>query len=209
MIQLNSVTFEEAINLTQSLLEKIETGKVNEQEIQNIVTSLVNSENGARGFFVTYLTDERPFAEQPAQEIILALQTAPEIVSELLVKNLAMSTAMVLTHRRNSNEELARGSEIVQRRTTNLIKLLKLDLIIEKLQKLGESITTGEGNYQAFLRRWDYDREQLHRIQQVLGEIKSGFTLSPLERRFSNPKSLMKNDEKPQRHKGHKGFSKF
>ena len=56
--------------------------------------------------------------------------------SELLVKNLAMSSAMVIAHRHNHDAENVAGSQRVCQRTGNLIQQLDLQLIDEKLQKL-------------------------------------------------------------------------
>jgi hypothetical protein len=46
-----SVTFEEAIALTQSLMSQMEAGEVSQQEIAEAIAQLVKTENGARGFF--------------------------------------------------------------------------------------------------------------------------------------------------------------
>ncbi len=110
-----SVTFQEAIALTQSLLSRIEAG-VSPAEIEAGIAELVKSENGARGFFVTYLTSDGNLADNPSPEVVRALQSSPEIVAELLVKNLAMSAAMAVTHRRNGLEEMAQGSDRVRSR---------------------------------------------------------------------------------------------
>lgn len=165
-----AVTFERAIALTQNLLVQLEQG-LPEPEIQSAITTLVSTENGARGFFVTYLTDDRPFADQPSDAIIKALQTSPAIVSELLVKNLAMSAGMAIAHRRNSNEDMAQGSDRVQRRTANLIQRVQLPEVAQKSAQLQASAETGVGEYQTFLERWGYDAEQRQQIAQVMGSI--------------------------------------
>lgn len=169
----NPITFENAIAETQSLLEKIATQTITNLEIQAKITNLVKSENGARGFFVTYLTDERPLIDSPSVEIIQALRSSPNIVGELLVKNLAMSSATVLAHRRNQDEEMAQGSEQVRDRTLFLIEAVKLPIINEKIQELEKSLTTGQGEYQDFLKRWQYDTEQKKAIQSALLQVKS------------------------------------
>ncbi|AFY75945.1 MAG: hypothetical protein IGR93_17405 [Hydrococcus sp. C42_A2020_068] len=166
-----SVTFEDAIALTESLLEQMSAGQLEDREIQAAITDLVKTENGARGFFVTYLTDNRPLADNPATGVIEALKSSPEIVSELLVKNLAMSSAMVIAHRRNNDEENAKGSNRVRQRTANLIQQIKSDLVAKKLKELHESAATGEGNYKAFLQRWGYDDEQKQVIQKAISEV--------------------------------------
>jgi hypothetical protein len=162
-----AVTFEQAIALTQDLLEKLPD--LSELEIQASITNLVGTENGARGFFVTYLTDDRPFADQPSPVVLQALQTSPEIVSELLVKNLAMSASMAIAHRRNGNEEMAQGSDRVLRRSVKLVQGVQMPEVEEKAAQLRSSAIAGQGEYQAFLERWGYDAEQRQKIAEVMG----------------------------------------
>ncbi|MGV0025155.1 hypothetical protein [Phormidesmis priestleyi] len=163
-----SISFEDAIALTQSLLSELEQEKLSESDFASTVARLVASENGARGFFVTYLTDSRSLAEQPAEKVVAALRSSPEIVSELLVKNLAMSTAMILAHTRRQNLDLAKGSEQVQRRTTHLIQQAQLAQVQAKIHSLLETIASGAGQYHSFLERWGYDAEQKQAIAQAL-----------------------------------------
>lgn len=165
-----AVSFEQAIALAQTLLSAMEADSLSESEIEQAVSALVQSQNGARGFFVTYLTDERSLADRPSPGVIRALQSAPEGVAELLVKNLAMSTAMILTHERHQKSEMAVGSKQVQRRTLQLMHQLKLPEVEIQLQHLQHSIATGEGKYANFLNRWGYDSEQQQAIQQVVAQ---------------------------------------
>jgi hypothetical protein len=165
-----AVTFEQAIALTQSLLDHLDQSTLSPGEVESPLTTLLSSENGARGFFVTYLTDDRPLADHPSDDMVKAMRSSPEIVAELLVKNLAMSSAMAITHRRNQHEEMAQGSERVRSRTRHLIQQLQLPQIQEKAQRLQESVRTGQGDYQAFLQRWGYDAEQRQAIEKTLEE---------------------------------------
>jgi hypothetical protein len=164
------ISFEEAIAFTQNLLTHLEQQAPDEAEVEQAIASLVQTQNGARGFFVTYLTGESAIADYPTAAIIQALRSAPEVVGELLTKNLAMSSAMAITHRRNGNETMAQGSDRVRSRTTQLIALLQSPELAEKLQQLQQSVTTGDGSYQAFLDRWGYDAEQRGAIGQVVAE---------------------------------------
>jgi hypothetical protein len=168
----NQVSFEDAITETQTLLEKMASKSISDSEIQTTIANLVQTQNGARGFFVTYLTDERSFIDSPSAGVIKALKSSPTIVGELLVKNLVMSSATALTHRRNQDETMAQGSEQVRDRTLYLIKTLKLPIINEKLQEMKKSLTTGKGQYQAFLERWGYDAEQKKVMESAILEAK-------------------------------------
>ena len=166
-----TVTFEEAIAFTESLMSQMTAGELSPADIEQAIVELVASENGARGFFVTYLTSEGTLADNPSAEVIQALQSSPDIVAELLVKNLAMSAAMELVHRRDGNEEMAQGPEQVRSRTAYIIEQVEMEQIHEIASELRESALTGEGNYKAFLRRWEYDAGQRQIIAQVLEQI--------------------------------------
>lgn len=165
------ITFETAIALTQSLLDQVEAGTLSPTQIADALTKLVKSENGARGFFVIYLTSERTLADYPSPEVVQALQSSPDIVAELLAKNLAMSAVMALTHHQNGNEEMAQSSAQVRERTAHLIELVKLNAVYEHCQKLLESATTGDGSYKAFLERQGYDAEQRQLMCQALQSV--------------------------------------
>ena len=155
-----SITFEGAIELTQSLLSLIEANQLSEGDIEQAVRSLVKTQNGARGFFVTYLTDDRHEADQPSPGVVEALRSAPEIVAELLVKNLAMSAAMVVYHSRHQSEEMAAGSARVQKRSRNLIQILQMPACQTLASQMLESLQSANGKYEKFFQRWDYDDEQ-------------------------------------------------
>lgn len=161
-----NLSFEDAIDFTQSLLDQQEAGTVSESNFAATVSQLVHSENGARGFFVTYLTDTRTIADQISQDTQKALESSPEIVSELLVKNLAMSAAMVVYHHRHQNEEMAASSDLVRSRCIELIKSLNLSPVKSLLNQMLETTKTEQGSYQDFLKRWGYDAEQREAIAE-------------------------------------------
>jgi hypothetical protein len=166
----SEVTFEQAIALSQSLLAEIEQGQLSATAIEAAIAALVTSPPGARGWFVTYLTGDYRLADQPSEAVITALRSQPEPVADLLVKNLAMSTAMIITHTHNQQLDLAAGSAQVQRRTQHLIQLLQLDAVAIRLQTFLAALKTETGSDQAFLTRWGYDTEQRAAIHHALSE---------------------------------------
>ena len=120
-----SLSFSQALAKTQSLMDKMITNKLSEAEIEQEVSSIVNTKNGGRGFFVAYLTSDMSLADNPTIGVINGLKSSLEVVSELLIKNLAMSSAMVITHNRNNDQNNAEGSQRVCQRTSNLIEQVK------------------------------------------------------------------------------------
>jgi len=163
-----SLSFPQAIQATQSLMEKINSQELDENAIEKEVSTIVNNKNGGRGFFVAYLTSDLSLSDEPSEGIINGLKSAMDIVGELLVKNLAMSSAMTITHSRNNDFKNVKGSQRVYERTNNLIKQIKLDLVRQELEKLKVTIVNGEGDYNDFLERWNYDTEQRQGIQQAV-----------------------------------------
>lgn len=161
-----TISFEEAIALTQSLLERLEQG--NEEGIDAAVQKLTSSTPGARGFFVAYLTDDRQLADNPSESVLRGLKSAPDIVAELLVKNLAMSSAMVVVHSRKSDRAMAKQSERVRDRSLNLLKTLQFPSVPELAGQLLNSARTGSGQYESFLKLWGYDAAQREAICQSL-----------------------------------------
>jgi hypothetical protein len=166
-----TLTFEEALDHSQALLEALDGDNLTPEALQAQVTQLVVSKNGARGFFVTYLTRDSAGADRPSPELLCALASAPEIVGELLVKNLAMSSAMAVFHRRQGDESAAEGSLRVKGRTQHLIQALALPNTGDKIRQLQTSLRDGAGEYGDFLQRWGYDAEQKQAIQAALADL--------------------------------------
>lgn len=160
------MSFEAAIEATQTLLMQFQQGQIQEPSLAAAIARLVTTENGARGFFVVYLSSDHTV--QAEALIAEALEPSLSIVAPLLVKNLAMSTAMAITHQRNQRPDLRQGSERVQTRTEILIRLLDAPALQAQAQGLADSIQTGQGAYQPFLDRWGYDQEQRQAIYTSL-----------------------------------------
>jgi hypothetical protein len=91
--------------------------------------------------------------------VALVLRAGGEGVVDLSVRNLAMSSAMALHHARSGDGAMQVGSERVQARPTELLRLLEPGLVKQRLETLLEA-TSGKGEDVAFLDRWGYDAEQ-------------------------------------------------
>ena len=165
----DDISFAAAIAVTQALLDALAQGDT--VPVETTIRALVRSVNGARGFFVTYLSDDRPLFEHPLPAVVAALRTSPAMIAPLLVKNLVMSTAMAITHHRNQNPAGVQGSEQVRVRTATLIEALQSPQVQSEAESLLVSIETEAGDYQTFLKRWGYDLEQRHAMQQSLAAI--------------------------------------
>ena len=166
-----NIKFDRAIELTQSFLTQLKNNELTSIQIQDFVSALVQTANGARGFFVIYLATPDPICDQPQPAIIAAIAAHPAIATDLLVKNIAMSTAQQLYHQRRNDPEMMASSATVAARTTKIIQQLNLPQIQDMCQELVNTIQTGTGSYQEFLTRWGYDDEQKKAIEQTISQL--------------------------------------
>ena len=166
-----NIKFDAAIDLTQLFLTQLKKNELSSAQILDFVSALIQTANGARGFFVTYLTAQDPICDEPQSEIVTAIATHPEIAADLLVKNIAMSTAQQLYHQRCDDSEMMASSATVAARTTKMIQALNLPQIQAMLRELTNTIQTGTGSYTEFLTRWGYDQEQKQSINQIVSQL--------------------------------------
>jgi hypothetical protein len=165
------IKFDEAIDLTQSFLMLLKQKALTSSQILDFVSELIQTANGARGFFVTYLTAKDPICDDPQPEVIAAIAAHPEIAADLLVKNVAMSTAQQLYHQRRNDSDMMAASATVATRTTTIIRALNIAQIQAMCRELVSTIHTGAGTYAEFLTRWGYDDEQKDSIKQVVSQL--------------------------------------
>lgn len=131
------------------------------------LAALLAHHDGRRGFFVVALTGDDPLLDAPPAPVLACLRGAGAAVVDLTVRNLAMSTAMHLEHRRRHDEESASGSLRVQRRCQGLLRQLDPEAVRQRLELLLEA-TEGQGPDVAFLERWGYDAAQRQAIAAVV-----------------------------------------
>lgn len=165
------IKFAAAIELTQQFVLQLQSNSLSPQQVTDFVSDLVTTQEGARGFFVGYLTSELDIADRPTDAIIQGLSSHPEVIAELLVKNLAMSTAQEVHFLREGQSDIAANSATVASRSCQLIRLLNLALIEDICQQLTNSIKSDSGAYIDFLERWGYDEEQKKAIQERLAKL--------------------------------------
>ena len=162
------MTFEDAIAYTENLLSRQD---LDDSQLEAEIAKLVQTANGARGFFVCFLTGEWSLADAPSLAIIQALRSAPKAIAELLIKNLVMSTAMAITHHRAGNNEQTEGSNLVAKRTALLIEKVNLLEVKEIAIQMSNSTINDNGTYSDFLKKWGYDAQQKQAIADVLKNV--------------------------------------
>lgn len=162
------LSFEEALRASEELLQDLEENPESTELLLRL-RSMLSQQASCRAFFVILLTGEFFFSDNPSQSLLEALQESSE-VPELLSKNLVMSTATEITHKRKGDLENAAASASVAKRSGQIIRMMQSKSVRTKLLEMKASIKLGSGVFAEFLRRWQYDQEQL---QASLAAIES------------------------------------
>ncbi|TAD79423.1 MAG: hypothetical protein EA001_04005 [Oscillatoriales cyanobacterium] len=170
------VTFEGAIALTQDWLDRLERGELSDQQFAAAVAPLVATIAGARGFFVAYLTGDGSAADRPSTDLVAGLAQSPDTVLELMIKNLAMSAAMEVTHDRAGDATMAERSRQTNQRSARMLqRLAQSNLgpqpVRDYLSQLHQAATEQTGPLADFLDKWGYDPEQRAAIVRAIVRV--------------------------------------
>ena len=162
-------TFKEAMQASMLWCKSWENDEISDEVISDRIGELIKTVEGARGFFVVSLSIDCPLMDRFPDALIFQLRSSGEIVVDLTVKNLAMSAAMVITHRsKNDIQELQ--SERIKIRCIELLKLLDSNEVKKRLDVLLQA-TKGNGTDLKFLNKWGYNDKQINAISESIYEV--------------------------------------
>ena len=188
-------SFEESLESAPAMCRSLQAG-----ESPAGLAELVSSSAGARGFFVNYLTDPEwsvADAAEPPASLASALVDAPAEVKEVMLMNVAMSSASRVAHDAAGDAESASASELTCERAVLLVAALapRAPALADALAALRGATTAAisppetlgadeeaqlaayvaieaggeeQAVWEAFLERWYYDAEQLEGVSAAL-----------------------------------------
>jgi len=154
-----------------------------------VLRSLTSPTWGARGLFVTLLTDERYDAvfKLPLEpQLLTVIGAAPKPNLQLLTMNVATSTATELVHVADGNEDLAAASRLTRERSKVLLTALlpRMMGLTEEVQRLRTAVVpwkddtppkSADKEWVEFITKWKYSAEQRAAIKAVLDELLAPF----------------------------------
>jgi len=182
--QVQKASFMESAAYAGSLCRALEGGRGGAEYAERLKAMLSHSD-GARGFFVTYLTDPalNKIADAPEgiSEVVSTSLKASNIsvVAPLAVMNVAMPAATALTHQESGDEHSATNSARTARRGCRVLRCLVSDAATASLtrEKLKACLAAANAwpkeeevdkDWATFLRRWKYNEKQVIAIREVL-----------------------------------------
>ena len=162
-------TFKEAMQASMIWCKSWENDEISDEVISDRIGDLIKTVEGARGFFVVSLSIDCPLMDRLPDALIFQLRNSGEIIIDLIVKNLAMSSSMVITHRKNKDAQEIQ-SERIKIRCIELLKLLDSTQVKKRLDVLLEA-TKGSGADLKFLNKWGYNDEQINAISESIYDV--------------------------------------
>ncbi|WP_353292531.1 hypothetical protein [Synechococcus sp. M16CYN] len=156
--------FQQAMEITAAWLRQWDDEEISDEVLADRIGEMVASRDGARGFFAVSLAGESALMDRIPDVVVEQLRGAGGSVVDLSVRNLAMSTAMAMHHKRSGDDTQQAGSERVTVRCMELLRLLEPSLVKERLEQLLEATVDDTGADVLFLERWGYDEDQKRAI---------------------------------------------
>ena len=106
-INLQEASFTQAINISAQWCKEWGEDLLSEEVLADRIAELIKTRNGLRGFFAYALSDKDCFLlDKLPFSLIYKLNEGGAAVTDIVVKNLIMSSAQIIIHRRDNNLSL-------------------------------------------------------------------------------------------------------
>ena len=168
-INLKEASFIQAINISAQWCKEWEENLLSEEVLADRIAELIKTKNGLRGFFAYALSDKDCFLlDKLPFSLIYKLNEGGKTVVEIVVKNLIMSSAQIIIHRRENNDEYEITSENISERCKAILRLLETQLVTKTVNQILKDLDT-MGN--SLNNSTKYDTEQKNFIKKQFFDI--------------------------------------
>ena len=168
-INLKEVSFTQAINISLQWCKEWGEDLLSEEVLADRIAELTKTRNGLRGFFAYALSDKDCFLlDKLPFSLIYKLNEVGDVVAEIVVKNLIMSSAQIIIHRRDDNHEYEMTSKNISDRCKAILRLLETNRVTKIINQILKNLD-GMGN--SFDNSIKYDSEQKEFIKKQILDI--------------------------------------
>jgi len=168
-INLKEASFTQAINISAQWCKEWGEDLLSEEVLADRIAELIKTKNGLRGFFAYALSDKDCLLlDKLPFSLIFKLNEGGDTVVEILVKNLIMSSAQIIIHRRENNHEYETTSENISNRCKAILRLLDTKLVTKNVSLVLEEINNMGNSFDNSIK---YDSEQKEFIKKQIFDI--------------------------------------
>jgi len=168
-INLKEASFTQAINISAQWCKEWGEDLLTEEVLADRIAELIKTRNGLRGFFAyalsdkdCFLLDELPFS------LIYKLNENGDDVVDIVLKNLIMSSAQIIMHRRNNNHEYWMTSENIADRCKAILRLLETKSVTKSVNQVLRDLNNMGNSFDNSIK---YDLEQKEFIKKQIFDI--------------------------------------
>ena len=168
-INLKETSFTQAINISAQWCKEWEEELLSEEVLADRVAELIKTKNGLRGFFAYALSDKDCLLlEKLPFSLIFKLNEVGVTVVEIVVKNLIMSSAQIIIHRRDNNPEYETTSENISDRCKAILRLLETKSVTKSVNQVLRDLDDMGNSFDNSVK---YDSEQKEFIKKQILDI--------------------------------------
>ena len=168
-INLKEDSFTQAINISAEWCKEWSEDLLSEEVLADRIAELTKTRNGLRGFFAYALSDKNCLLlDKLPFSLIYKLNEGGDAVTEIVVKNLIMSSAQIIIHRRDNNHKYQITSENISERCKAILKLLETNSVTKNIKNVLKELDN-MGN--SFDNSKKYDDEQKEFIKKLILDI--------------------------------------
>jgi len=168
-INLKEASFTQAINISVQWCKEWSEDLLSEEVLADRIAELIKTRNGLRGFFAyalsdndCYLLDKLPFS------LMYKLNEGGDAVTDIVVKNLIMSSAQIIIHRRDNNQEYEMTSENIADRCKAILRLLETKSVSKSINQALRNLDNMGNSFDNSVK---YDSKQKEFIKKQILDI--------------------------------------
>ena len=168
-INFKKASFTQAINISAEWCKEWAEDILSEEVLADRIAELIKTRNGLRGFFAYALSDKDCFLlDKLPFSLIYKLNEDGDAVVDIVVKNLIMSSAQIIIHRRENNHEYEERSENISDRCKGILRLLETKLVTKNINQVLKDLSYMGNSFDNSVK---YDAEQKEFIKKQILDI--------------------------------------
>ena len=168
-INLKEASFTQAINISVQWCKEWGEDLLSEEVLADRIAELIKTTNGRRGFFAYALSDKDCLLlDKLPFSLIFKLNEGGDAIVEIVVKNLIMSSAQIVIHRREKNHEYEIASENISDRCKAILRLLETKLVTKTVNQIVKDLDNMGNSFDNSVK---YDSEQKEFIKKQILDI--------------------------------------
>ena len=168
-INFKEASFTQAINISAQWCKEWGEDLLSEEVLADRIAELIKTRNGLRGFFAYALSDQDCFLlDKLPFSLIYKLNEGGDAVTEIVLKNLIMSSAQIIMLRRDNNHEYEMTSENISDRCKSILRLIETKSVTKSINQV---LTDLDNMGNSFDNSIKYNLEQKKFIKKQIFDI--------------------------------------